>query len=56
MSRGFLYGLNRVEVVGLDRFLDTLDKREDIYGRERGLITGWSQNDIWDSNCADGID
>lgn len=40
LSRVFYYGLNRVEVVGLDRFLQTLDKRKDIEGRERGLITG----------------
>jgi len=43
ISRGFLYGLNRIEVFGLDRFLETLDKREDIDGRERGLITGLSE-------------
>jgi monolysocardiolipin acyltransferase len=29
-----------MEVIGLDRFLQTLDKRKDIEGRERGLITG----------------
>jgi len=40
ISRGFLYGLNRTEVVGLDRFLETLDRRRDVEGRERGLITG----------------
>ncbi|TVY15263.1 Lysophosphatidylcholine acyltransferase [Lachnellula arida] len=39
ISRGFLFGLNRTEVVGLDRFLETLDKRKDVEGRERGLIT-----------------
>lgn len=43
ISRGFLYGLNRIEVFGLDRFLETLDKREDVDGRERGLITGLSE-------------
>lgn len=43
ISRGFLYGLNRIEVFGLDRFLETLDKREDVDGRERGLITGLSK-------------
>lgn len=42
ISRGFLYGLNRMEVVGLDRFLETLDKRSNVDGRERGLITGLS--------------
>jgi monolysocardiolipin acyltransferase len=40
ISRGFLYGLNRMEVIGLDRFLETLDQRKDVEGRERGLITG----------------
>jgi monolysocardiolipin acyltransferase len=45
LSRGFLYGLNRIEVVGLDRFLETLDRREDIDGRERGLITGSSASE-----------
>jgi len=40
LSRGFLYGLNRIEVFGLDRFLETLDRRKDIEGREKGLITG----------------
>ena len=40
ISRGFLYGLNRIEVFGLDNFLETLDRRKDVEGRERGLITG----------------
>lgn len=40
LSRGFLYGLNKTETVGLDKFLQTLDKRKDVEGRERGLITG----------------
>ncbi|KIN07417.1 hypothetical protein OIDMADRAFT_36919 [Oidiodendron maius Zn] len=39
LSRGFLYGLNYMEVIGLDRFLETLDKRKDVGGRERGLLT-----------------
>ncbi|KAI1384705.1 acyltransferase [Hypoxylon trugodes] len=39
LSRGYLYGFNSVEVVGLDRFLDVLDKRKDVEKRERGLIT-----------------
>jgi len=39
-SRGFLFGLQNIEVIGLDRFLETLDKRKDVQGRERGLITG----------------
>jgi monolysocardiolipin acyltransferase len=40
LCRGFLYGLNYMEVIGLDRFLETLEKRDDVEGRERGLITG----------------
>ncbi|KAI5863239.1 hypothetical protein GGS23DRAFT_568878 [Durotheca rogersii] len=39
LVRGFLYGLNSVEVVGLDRFLAILDKRRDVEKRQRGLIT-----------------
>lgn len=40
LTRGFLYGLNNMEVIGLDRFLETLNKRKDVEGRERGLLTG----------------
>ncbi|KAF4628062.1 hypothetical protein G7Y89_g10094 [Cudoniella acicularis] len=39
LSKGFLFGLNRTEVIGLDRFVDTLEKRKDVDGREKGLIT-----------------
>ncbi|RDW65299.1 hypothetical protein BP5796_09991 [Coleophoma crateriformis] len=39
LSRGFYFGLNNMEVIGLDRFLQTLDARKDVEGRERGLIT-----------------
>ncbi|TVY59323.1 Lysophosphatidylcholine acyltransferase [Lachnellula suecica] len=39
ISRGFLYGLNKTEVVGLDRFLELLDQRKDVEGRNRGLVT-----------------
>ncbi|KAF2278018.1 uncharacterized protein EI97DRAFT_395750 [Westerdykella ornata] len=35
----FLYGLSRTEVHGLDEFLQLLDEREDVEGRQRGLIT-----------------
>lgn len=37
-SRAFLYGLNKVEVTGLDNLLSTLDRRKQ-QGRERGLLT-----------------
>ncbi|KAI0530129.1 acyltransferase [Xylaria digitata] len=39
LSRVFLYSLNSVEVTGLQRFLDILDKRKDIEKRQRGLLT-----------------
>ncbi|CAG8978351.1 hypothetical protein HYALB_00012486 [Hymenoscyphus albidus] len=39
ISRGFLFGMNRTETIGLDKFLETLDSRKDVQGRERGLIT-----------------
>jgi hypothetical protein len=55
LSRGFLYGLNRIEVVGLDRFLETLDGREDVDGRERGLVTGMFPSEAWEWNYADRI-
>jgi hypothetical protein len=29
-----------MEVIGLDVFLETMNKRKDIEGRERGLLTG----------------
>ena len=40
VSRAFLQVGNRLEVEGLNQFLDLLDKRKDVEGRERGLITG----------------
>ena len=40
IAKGFLYGLNNIEVTGLEGFLETLDRRRDIEGRQRGLITG----------------
>ncbi|KAI0432223.1 acyltransferase [Xylaria sp. FL1042] len=39
LSRVFIYGLNSVEVTGLQRFLDVLDKRKDVSKRQRGLLT-----------------
>ncbi|KJR81014.1 monolysocardiolipin acyltransferase [Sporothrix schenckii 1099-18] len=39
LCRSFLYGLNDVEVVGLDNFLKLLDARKDVESRQRGLIT-----------------
>lgn len=40
LCRGFLLGLSKTEVHGLDGFLDLLDEREHVEGRTRGLITG----------------
>ena len=44
LSRAFLYGFNVTEVNGLDGFVKLLDKRQEVEGREWGLITGmlWS--------------
>ena len=40
LSRIFMHGASYTEVHGLDNFLQLLDSREDIEGRQRGLITG----------------
>jgi len=40
IAKGFLYGLNNMEVTGLEGFLEILDRRKDIEGRQRGLLTG----------------
>jgi monolysocardiolipin acyltransferase len=40
LCRGFLYGLNRVETIGLERFLNVLEERRDVDKRTRGLLTG----------------
>lgn len=39
MTRSFMYGLNSVETRGLDGFLELLDRRKAVDGRERGLLT-----------------
>lgn len=39
LTRAFYMGLNNVEVHGLDKFLELLARRNDIEGRERGLLT-----------------
>jgi monolysocardiolipin acyltransferase len=36
---GFLRVLSRRESHGMDKFLELLDERADVEGRERGLIT-----------------
>lgn len=40
ISRTFLYGFNKVEVSGLQRFIELVDSREDPEKRQRGLLTG----------------
>ncbi|TLD23052.1 hypothetical protein PspLS_07437 [Pyricularia sp. CBS 133598] len=39
VSKGFLYGLNKVETIGLERFVELLDQRRDVQKRTKGLIT-----------------
>lgn len=40
LSRIFMFGANKTNVHGLDRFLELIDEREDPDRRQRGLITG----------------
>ena len=39
LCRGFL-ALSSTETHGMEKFVQLLEKREDVEGRERGLITG----------------
>jgi monolysocardiolipin acyltransferase len=39
LCRGFL-AISKTEAHGLDKFLKLLDEREDVEGRQKGLITG----------------
>lgn len=39
LCRGFLSGLSKLQVNGMDNFLRLLDERRNVEGRERGLIT-----------------
>ncbi|KFA65399.1 hypothetical protein S40285_00411 [Stachybotrys chlorohalonatus IBT 40285] len=48
-ARFFLYGLNRVEVNGLDNLLGVLDRRKS-QGRERGLLTVCNHLSVFTSN------
>jgi monolysocardiolipin acyltransferase len=54
ICRTFLYGLNRVEIVGLDNLLGTLDRRR-IHGRERGLLTVCNHVSVLDDPVMWGI-
>ncbi len=38
-SRAAMFGANKTEVHGLEGFLELLDERRNIEGRQRGLIT-----------------
>lgn len=40
ICRVVMFGANKTEVHGLDRFLELLDEKRDIDSRQRGLITG----------------
>jgi monolysocardiolipin acyltransferase len=40
LCRGFLLGLSKLEVNGLESFTELLDSRRDHTTRTRGLITG----------------
>ncbi|KAI9799038.1 MAG: hypothetical protein M1833_004232 [Piccolia ochrophora] len=55
IARAFLFGANRTEVDGLDRFLEILDEREDVAGRERGLITVSNHVSVLDDPLIWGI-
>ncbi|KAI1374679.1 acyltransferase [Hypoxylon crocopeplum] len=55
LSRGFLYGFNSVEVTGLERFLDVLDKRKDAEKRQRGLITVSNHISVMDDPIMWGV-
>ncbi|KAF2875351.1 hypothetical protein BDV95DRAFT_564967 [Massariosphaeria phaeospora] len=55
ICRGFLYGLSKPEAHGLDQFLQLLDERDDVEGRQRGLITVSNHVSIVDDPLIWGI-
>jgi monolysocardiolipin acyltransferase len=40
LCRSFLLGASRLETHGMENFLELLDEREKVEGRQRGLVTG----------------
>ena len=48
LTRAFMHGPNWQDTHGLDGFLELLEKRADIDGRQRGLITGMRQQRVVD--------
>jgi monolysocardiolipin acyltransferase len=40
LCRSFLLGASRLETHGMEKFLELLDERENVEGRQRGLVTG----------------
>ncbi|KAI1805801.1 hypothetical protein F4811DRAFT_560844 [Daldinia bambusicola] len=55
LCRTFLYGLNSVEVTGLERFLEVLDQRKDVEKRQRGLITVSNHISVLDDPMVWGV-
>ncbi|KAF1961765.1 hypothetical protein CC80DRAFT_531584 [Byssothecium circinans] len=55
LCSGFLNGLNRSDAPGLDKFLELLDERRDIEGRQRGLITVSNHISVMDDPIIWGI-
>ncbi|KAH6517298.1 hypothetical protein HBI81_179670 [Parastagonospora nodorum] len=54
LCKGFL-GLNSVETHGMEKFLRLLDERQDVNGRERGLITVSNHISVMDDPILWGI-